>query len=364
MMKKILSLIFLFSLFSVLCGMEKEIVAYSKNCAVTPEGALLEEVWKVIPAGKVLFAEGQKEPAFQTIVKVVYEKDYLCFGLKMETGTRQMEKALHNENTDCLEISLAASGKIFQFRITPLWIKSCWEQTKIHASGVKRGRKYYSAEVKLPIAAPDLFYCKGQTYPLEITRKILTENGKEEISSFKGTLLLGDLAYTDNTPRSNKKIWRNGELNTFFKRPNPRWNSNWDLGKGDYLQQGWNLNQAKGMGKFEVFAHEDKEDDYYVVLRNGDFYQMYKGLEKKMSYTFLAKGKGILKVRFLRFVFKNYALRFKGIHSERVIKLDSDEWKEYTGKVEKNSDNESLALDFATENGEIMLDEAYVRGIE
>ncbi len=364
MMKKFLTLFFLLFLFSFLSGAEKEIFAYRKNCAVTPDGALLEDVWNTIPAGNFFRTAERRSPFLTSTVKAVYERDYLCFALKMDMQNIQMQKALNNENVDSVAVTLTVSGKEYHFQVTPLWVKSNWEQTKIHACGVKRSRKYYAAEVRIPIPGEEQFYCQGQSFPLKIVRTSLLANGKKEISFFNGKLLTGDLAYTDNTPRSNKKIWRNGELNTFFKRPNPRWNSNWDLGKGDYLQQGWNLNQAKGMGRFEVFAHEDKEDDYYVVLRNGDFYQMYKGLEKKLSYTFLAKGKGVLKVRFLRFVFKNHALRFKGVHSERVITLDSDEWKEYTGKVEKKNDGESLALDFSTENGEIMLDEAYVRGIK
>ena len=83
-----------------------------------------------------------------------------------------------------------------------------------------------------------------------------------------------------------------------------------------------------------------------------------------MGYTFQAKGKGLLKVRFLRFSFRNQALRFLGVRSERVIRIDSDKWQTYTGTVEKSTGTEFLALDFSTENSEIMLDEAYMRGIK
>ena len=276
-----------------------------------------------------------------------------------------MDEAMNNADVDSVDVLLTSGeGKTFSFQVRPLWITSSWVQNKIDRSGVRRSGRYYSAEVRIPVMAEGAFYCKGQEYSIAISRKSLLASGKTEVSSLKGKLLLGDLAYTDNNPRFNTKVWRNGEMNTFFKRPGRSWNSNWDLGEGDYLQQGWNLNKANGVGRFEVFAHEDKEDDYYVVLRNGDFYQMYKGRERVMSYTFQARGKGILKVRFLRFTFKNHALRLMGVQAERIIKIDSDEWKTYSGTVEKQSSNESLAMDFATENSEIMLDEAYMRGIK
>lgn len=355
---------FLFSLYAQ--GEKNTIIAYSKNCAVSPDGRLLEEVWKVIPDERLFASPEEKELPLDMVVKAVYEREYLCFALKMKMTSFHMAEAMKNKKNDFVDVILKDpySKKSVTFSLTPLWVTSSWKQDKINPSGVKQARKYYSAEVRIPLFTPEDAYYKGREFFLTIKRRSLSSSGKVLEGVFTGKLLLGDLAYTDNRPRSNTKIWRNGELNTFFKRPNPRWNSNWDLGKGDYLQQGWNLNQAKGMGRFEVFAHEDKEDDYYVVLRNGDFYQMYKGLEKKMSYTFQAKGKGILKVRFLRFAFKNHALRLLGVLSERVIHIDSDEWKTYKGTVEKTNENESLALDFATENSEIMLDEAYMRGIK
>ena len=364
-MKTVLLLICLFVAF-LLAGKEKDIVAYSKNCAVTPEGALLEDVWQVIPDEEFLQTEEGKKPSRKTVIKVVYEREYLCFGLKMVTGRPAMSEAVKNSRVDSVSVKLfsLSGAKTAEFFVTPLWVESSWKQNKIHRSGVKRGGDYYSAEVRIPLFAEEEFFEKGQKYQLEVVRKSLSSSGKWETAFFRGSLLTGNLAYTDNAPRTNKKVWRNGEMNTFFKRPNIRWNSNWDLGEGDYLQQGWNLNKAKGRGNFEVFAHEDKADDYYVVLRNGDFYQMYKGTEKKMSYTFQAKGKGVLKVRFLRFSFRNQALRFLGVRSEREIRLDSDKWQTYTGTVEKSTGTEYLALDFSTENSEIMLDEAYMRGIK
>ena len=363
---KIYLLLMCFLITSLLAGKEKEIIAYLKNCAVTPEGALLEEVWQVIPDEEFLRTEDGKKPSRKTLIKAVYEREYLCFALKMTVGRSGMNRAMKNIPVDSVAVKLflPSGEKKAEFFVTPLWVESSWKQNKIDRSGVKQGGDYYSAEVRIPVLTEDAFYCKGQKYLLEVERKSFSPAGKQETFSFKGSLLAGELAYTDNSPRTNKKVWRNGEMNTFFKRPNIRWNSNWDLGKGDYLQQGWNLNKAKGIGNFEVFAHEDKVDDYYVVLRNGDFYQMYKGPEKKMSYTFQAKGKGVLKVRFLRFSFRNQALRFLGVRSEREIRIDSDQWQTYTGTVEKSTGTEYLALDFSTENSEIMLDEAYMRGIK
>ena len=363
---RILFLLISFSFFFpfLLSGKENEMISYAKNCAVIPEGALLEEVWKVIP-GKELLTEKGNIPRQRTFLRCVYEGEYLCFGMKMEMDRAMMGEAMKNSKVDSVSASLSfPGGRKAVFRIVPLWVESSWKQDKIHRSGVKQGSSYYSAEVRVPVPEKDLLFSKGQKFSLEVERNSLLSSGKWEKSFFRGTLLTGDPAYTDNTPRANKKVWRNGEMNTFFKRPDHHWNANWDLGEGDYLQQGWNLNKAKGRGNFEVFAHEDKKDDYYVVLRNGDFYQMYKGLEKKMSYTFQAKGKGLLKVRFLRFSFRNQSLRYLGVRSVREILINSEKWQTYTGSVEKQSDSEYLALDFSTENSEIMLDEAYMRGIK
>lgn len=356
----------LFTLFFLpLQAKDDTLVAYSKNCAVTPDGALVEEVWQVIPYENIFFTQEKKIPALRTTVKAVYEKTYLCIALKMEMERKRIDEALLNKKVDFVDVVLKSeAGKIFKFHVTPLWITSSWKQDKINASGVRRTSRAYTAEVRIPMAGKDLYYSEKQTFALSITRSSLLASGKWEKSLYKGTLLLGKLAYTDNTPRRNTKLWRNGNMNTFFKRPNRRWNSNWDLGEGDYLQQGWNLNKAKGLGYFEVLAHEDKKDDYYVLLRNGDFYQVYKGLEKEIRYSFQAKGKGILKVRFLRFAFQGLSLQFKGVHSEKVIHLDSDQWKTYSGIVKKRRSTESLALDFSTENSYIMLDEAYMKGIK
>ena len=373
---KELSFLFSFLLLLSLHGAgEPVMVAYRKNCAVTPEGALLEAVWKAIPHEGALLSAGGKPPRFPTAVKAVYEREYLCFGLKMEMERVRLEQEITRKippgeafsgPMDTVELVLSSKNGEWKenFFLTPSWLQSSWTQDRINPSGIKWGGHYYSAEIRIPARGEEFPFLEGQKYTVSIRRTYRTISGKPEESAFRGTLLLGGLAWTDDSPRANTKIWRNGEMNTFFKRPNRRWNSNWDLGKGDYLQQGWNLNKAKGVGRFEVFAHEDKKDDYYVVLRNGDFYQVYKGVEKKMSYTFQAKGKGILKVRFLRFSLKDHALKLLGVQSERVIPLNSDEWKTYSGTVEKQSPNESLALDFSTEDSEIMLDEAYMRGIK
>ena len=274
-MKKFLLLICV-SVSFLLAGKEKEIIAYSKNCAVIPEGALLEEVWQVIPEEEFLRTEDGKKPLRKTVIKAVYEREYLCFALKMTLDRSAMNRAMKNARVDSVAVKLLSlSGTVMaEFFVTPLWVESSWKQDKIDRSGVKQGGDYYSAEVRIPVLAEEAFYFKGQKYLLEVVRKSLSPSGKWETFSFRGTLLAGDLAYTDNSPRTNKKIWRNGEMNTFFKRPNIRWNSNWDLGEGDYLQQGWNLNKAKGRGNFEVFAHEDRTDDYYGVLGKGNFYKM------------------------------------------------------------------------------------------
>ena len=57
---KIYLLLMCFLITSLLAGKEKEIIAYLKNCAVTPEGALLEEVWQVIPDEEFLRTEDGK----------------------------------------------------------------------------------------------------------------------------------------------------------------------------------------------------------------------------------------------------------------------------------------------------------------
>lgn len=372
-----LFLLFFLPLFPITAGENASgiLKAYGKKSAIYLDGPIVEKIWENIEpvslraAGDT--AENQAPQKGEILFRAVYEPDYIILGLALYSAENFAlpEKSKEHEKDLCT-ITLSPMEAAFspmEAVISPkgLLKAKCAGSHPIQGA-VWPTKKWIFAEIRFPIPAKDFFYGKGQIYRLQIRRTIDGEKGKKLLYSWEKELHCSGTVIQAKERPAPRKVWRNGDFNTFFKRPNRKWAPNWDLGKGDHMQQGWNLNKAKkGIPSFEVMFHprknKEEELDCYVLLRNGDFYQIYKGRERHLAYSFKAKGKGTLKVSFYRFNKGTYA-RYMGSIPVMTLRLNSDQWKSYTGRITKPTARERLALAFETENGEIYLEDAIVSG--
>ena len=348
---------------------------YGKECAVQIDGALLEGIWEsmepivLLPSGKNQTGKEEAPEAGAILFRSTYEEDYIALGLALcSLRNFALPEEMKNHLQDLCSIELSSPENPAHFvkvTFSPKGLLSAESSSKLPVTGkVRVIRKWFFAEIRLPLMGKGFFYQEGQKFHLKIRRKLLNEKGIPVNYSWSHSLSCAEIIRDKKTYSTSRRVWRNGDFNTFFKRPNRKWAPNWDLGKGDYLQQGWNLNKAKnGIPAFEVIIrprkHKNEDLDSFVLLKNGDFYQIYKGRERNLSYRFKAKGKGILKVSFYRFNQGIYS-RFLGRIPVMTLHISSDEWKSYSGRITKPSARERLALAFETENSQIFLEDAFV----
>ena len=374
-----LFLISFFLLFSISAGETPprlELKAYGKSSAIAIDGALVEKVWediepeRLLPAGAVTGELAHKKG--EILFRAVYEADYIALALAFcSTENFALPEKMKEHEKDLSTITLSSPehpAHTIEVTISPKGIlkERCSGPYRVQGA-VWPIKKWFFAEIRFPIPAKDFYYGKGQNYELKIRREIRDGKNKKSLYNWNAKLHCSKTVLVLREKPSPRKVWRNGNFNTFFKRPNRKWAPNWDLGKGDHMQQGWNLNKAeKGIPHFEVMFHprknKEEELDCYVLLKNGDFYQIYKGRERHLAYSFKAKGEGRLNVYFYRFSKGIYA-KFMGRIPVMTLNLNSDRWKNYQGRITKPTSRERLALAFETENSRIYLEDAEVKGI-
>ncbi len=372
----------------------RELKSFAKTEPIVLDGQGMERDWKNAEVySNFLKFKGEKkiaenEPAeYQTFVKIVHEPDHFYLlieamepnsaGIKrvnkagqMPWGDESLEIFLShpNFNGSYYQFVFNTNGALYQAQtLTGSLDANTDIDTGIEIKTAINSDRWV-AEVKIPTAKLGQNCEIGHTWILNVARNRNNIDGRKEQSSlangeFHGSFLPLTLVESRKFVVAGEKdtrLWQNPGFNEVFKRPNSKWAVNWQLGEEELLPRGWSLNGPQG--EIEMVKHPDS-DDYYLVLRKGNLYQCHRGEDKALRYKFRASGYGVLNVMIFRFKRQKYPAHLQTITLQK-IKVDSEDWKEYTGDYLKVDPNELIGLVFWNESGEVRIDDAYMFGIK
>ena len=326
---------------------------------------------------------------YQTFVRAMYDKENLYLfieAMEPDPGTVVMKKNKGDApwGDDAVEIFLThpnfnggyyhfaftRKGALYQAKTTPgSMTADASIKTDIEIASLSMPDRW-CAEVRIPAGKIGQTFDDGHTWQINIARNRKNTKGNELSSltgSFHGAYLPLSLAgsmVTGKTGSKDTRMWLNGNFSDIFVKPNDKWAKNWNLGKKNSLARGWALNVAwKGGSTFEILTHPGTNDNY-VHLKNGNFYQRHSGKDKALKYTFRAKGKGLLTIMVFRYQRAKWP-KHVGTESILKLKLDSDQWKTYTGTYVKKNADELISLVFwADKTGDFYFDDVYCYGAD
>ncbi len=374
----------------------RELKAFEKSSPITMDGSSEDRDFReaVVYSNFIRLKSGfqkaaDEKAAQQTFIRVVYEHGFLYFAIdamennpsgivnrkkagELPWGDDSLELFLShpNFNGGYCHFAFTRDGALYQARTMPGTLAASPLDSGIEIR-TKTLSDRWTAEIKIPVQRLGQDCITGHTWLLNAARNRKNTDGKNEQSSLAGGIFHGAFLPLSLAGKrtleaggvKNTSSWVNPSFNDVFKRPNAKWAVNWDLGEKDLLSRGWSLNTAKGRGYFELVSRPENEKDYYVLLKNGNFYQIHKGYDKALRYSFRASGNGELTVMIFRFERQKYPRHLQTIVL-RKIKLDSDVWNTYTGDYVKVDPDELAGLVFRHDKGEVKIDDAYFYGID
>ena len=329
--------------------------------------------------------------ALQTFVRVMYDQGNLWVFIEaLENNpagiTNQRKPGEAPWGDDSLELFLTHpnfNGKYYHFA----WTRNgaCYQaqtipgsleaDTKIETDVEIKTQVLadrWTAEMKIPVARLGQDCIVGHTWEINVARNRINQDGKNELISlawggFHGAffpLSLAGKKTADVSGLKDTRLWKNGNFNDVFKRPNDKWAKGWDLGKEELLARGWNLNTAQPGASFELLKHPGSNDDFFVLLKKGNFFQRHLGKDEAIRCSFRLKGHGKFKIMIFRFDRGEHHYKHLGTDLLRVLTLNSDEWVTYQMDYLKKAADETVGLVFWNDgNGDLYIDDAYVFGI-
>ncbi len=377
----------------------RELRIYRHTAPIKIDGVLDDPDWKNADTITGFKADLKNIPQEmpQTFVKVVYEPDFIYFGIeameptpeKMMTQIKNRDGQLWLDNT--LEIFIThpdldgnyfhlifnADGVLYDAfnrkaqKASDLAFDSRAEiKTKVLADR-------WVAEVKIPTAPLGMQASDGQVWRINVARARVLTNSFSETSSWSGGVFhgvdyyptvsfAGDRALAPvSFAEKDTRIWKNGGFNEVFKRE-PQKLPGWKLGENELLPRDWIIQSEAG----ELDMVKNTEGDYSLNLKKGALFQFNCGMEKDYAIHLRAKGHGAVKV-----LIYNYPRRGTSDQIDEEVRkkdgcppsktlgevrVDSDEWKNFKFTYSKADAMHISALAFVLAEGNVMIDDVYM----
>ncbi len=382
----------------------RELRVYRRAAPIVIDGVLDDADWKNADTitGFKSAGNGVLAGNAQTFVKVVYEPEFICFGIetmeptpdRMLTEIRERDGQLWLDNTleifithpdlagDYFHLIFNANGVLYDAfnrraqKAADLKFDSCAEvKTKVLADR-------WIAEVRIPTAPLGMQAFDGQVWRINVARaRVLTNNYRETSSwsggafhgaeyyptvSFAGKRALSGVERGMSFIEKDTRAWKNAGFNEVVRRDPERGPGlNWKLGADELLPRNWSPGSAGG----ELEMIKNTEGDYSLHLKKGIVFQMHPGLEKKYSINLRLKGKGKMHVWMFRYPRLgtsdqiDQAAREKGAIPSKMLDtltVDSTEWRDYKFSYTNDDLGVINALALGINEGSILVDDVFM----
>lgn len=361
----------------------REMNSFAKKGDIQVDGMFEEHDWKraeVYGNFKTLKDDHGKNKTAEprTFVRTVHEPECLYVAISaleptpdkllvkegdaFSWGDNALELFLSHPdmNGSYYQLAFNANGDAYESKVIPgSQVADTTFKTGVEIK-TKMMKDRWNAELKIPTSSLGVNCVPGHVWRINVARtRKLTDGEKEQSSLANGSFhgAFQNLNFIEEpdvkNPEKDVRLWRNSGFNETFKRPHEKWAAHWRAGQRDLLPRGWSLNRP---GVLEMLLKPESDNDYCLKLTGGDFYQTHKGKGEALRIKFKASGRGEFTLRIFNFKRGKYPAHFKTVTLDE-IKLDTDDWKDFSYDYEKLDPDDLVGPDFSHVKGEILIDD-------